>query len=63
MFSYYQKENVSDLVMLGPVVRPADIDYADLLTMHPDCVRAYTNSSGVAVSGVTFGAWQNTIQV
>jgi hypothetical protein len=62
VFSYYQKENISDATMLGAVVPPADIQYAALSKMDQHCVRAFTNVSGLALNGVTFADWQDSIQ-
>lgn len=63
VYSYYQNSSVSDSVLLGPVVQPDDIEYEDMSKMDPKCVRSFTNHSGVALSGVTFAAWQDSIQV
>lgn len=62
VYTYYQKDNVTDDVMLGPIVFPADIALRDLQEMDEFCVRGYTNNSGL-LSGPTFNEWQDSVQV
>lgn len=62
MYSYYQNDAVSDATMLGPVVMPEDIVYEDLQTMHPDCVRGYTNSDFPTIDlGPSYEDYKNGI--
>jgi hypothetical protein len=63
VYAYDQKDTVSDSVMLGSIVFPEDIKYSALSSMNEDCVRSFTNSSGVDLSGVTFAAWLDAVQV
>lgn len=62
VYTYYQKDNVTDDVMLGPIVFPADIALRDLQEMDEFCVRGYTNNSGL-LTGPTFSDWLDSVQV
>jgi hypothetical protein len=46
----YSQLNISDDILLGPIVQPADITYSNLQTdMQPQCLRTLTNVSFSAV--------------
>lgn len=62
----YAQSRVSDTVLLGPVVPPADITYNLLGLMDPNCVRGRTNGNGEAAleadPGPTlYASWLNMI--
>ena len=62
VYSYFQHEDISDSVMLGPVVFPEHITLNGLQEMAPGCVRAYTNTT-YQMMGVLFSDWMDAVQV
>lgn len=62
VYSYFQKNYVSDATMLGPIVFPSDIVYANLSFIEENCVRAFVNSS-YRLGGPTYEDWEDAVQV
>lgn len=61
VFTYYQKDNITDDEMLGKVILPGDIVYQDLQYMSEGCVRSYT-STPYFLSGLAFSDWMDAVQ-
>lgn len=61
VYSYYQLYEVTDSVMLGPIVFPEDITYDGLQEVQPNCVRAYPNTTYVP-DGIAFEDWVDAVQ-
>jgi hypothetical protein len=66
VYSYYQHSQISDDVMLGEVVQPADISYDGLAIMDEYCIRGYVNDSWLLfdnVSASVFADWVDAVSV
>lgn len=61
VYNYYQYDNITDAVMLGPVVFPQHITFDNLADMEPGCIRSFPNSS-VKLDGTSFDSWKDAVQ-
>jgi hypothetical protein len=62
VYSYFQLDDIPDSVMLGKIVFPEDIQYAELPFMEEGCVRSFTNSTYI-LTGPFFSDWMDEVQV
>lgn len=63
VYSYFQHDNITDDVMLGPIVMPANITDDGLHEMDPNCVRGYTNGSYIPdADGIEYIDWVIAVQ-
>ena len=62
VYSYYQFDEVTDDIMLGNIIFPANITFDGLNEMDSNCVRAFVNST-YRLGGPTYEDWADAVQV
>lgn len=62
VYSYYQRDDIDDTTMLGPVIFPEDIVYEELPIIDENCVRRYVNATYI-LGGIFFSDWMDAVQV